>query len=279
MIATTRRTLARAAEIRGIGLHEGQETLLTLRPAAAGTGVVFARTDLEGAPRVVAAIGCRQERPRRTAIVAGAAEVHTVEHLLAAVGGLGVTDVLIEIDRVEVPGLDGSSLGFWQAIEAAGTVDLEGRAPRLVLDREVTVEHDGARITARPCPGALRVRYGLDYGGLISQTTVAFTLDAAVVRKELAPARTFCLAQEALMLKAAGLGKGANTQNTLVIAEDGLPIENTLRFPDECARHKALDLFGDLMLLGASLEAEIEAERSGHSLNAALCRELHALLE
>jgi UDP-3-O-acyl N-acetylglucosamine deacetylase len=274
----SRRTIARPVSLEGQGLHEGRPTRLALKPAEAG-GVRFRRTDLPGADAVPALVSAREERPRRTAIVAGRAEVHTVEHLLAAVAGLGLTDLEVEIDQIEVPGLDGSAARFLDALREAGARDLSGEAPRLALDRVVEVaDAGGARIVAVPCRGRLVLEYVLDYAADLPRTRVALELTEESFARELAPARTFCLAREADALRAAGLGKGATFENTLVIGGDGLPIDNTLRFPDEYARHKALDLFGDLALLGARLEARVFAYKAGHSLNAALVRKLAAIL-
>ncbi|HVY62005.1 MAG TPA: UDP-3-O-acyl-N-acetylglucosamine deacetylase, partial [Planctomycetota bacterium] len=253
-----RRTIAREVTLEGAGLHEGLPTRLVLRPAPAGVGVRFRRADLPGSEPIPVHVSAREERPRRTAIVRGAAEVHTVEHLMAAVSGLGVTDLEVEVDRVEVPGMDGSARDFEAALREAGLRDLEGEAPVLKLDRVVEVsDKSGARVVAMPCPGRLVLEYHLDYGGDCPPSRVEVEVTPETVAKDLLPARTFCLEKEALMLKAAGLGKGANTTNTLVIGKDGKPLENELRFPDEYARHKALDLLGDLTLLGARLEARV----------------------
>lgn len=273
-----RRTIARPVTIEGAGLHEGRPAKLALLAAPAGAGIYFRRTDLPGSGPVPALVTAREERPRRTALARGAVEVHTVEHLLAAVSGSGITDLEIAIDEVEVPGLDGSALPFLQAILAAGTRELEGLAPRLVLDRTIEVEEKGARIVAAPCPGRLAIEYILDYPD-VRRSRIALEVDETSFARELAPARTFCLEREALALRAAGLGRGATSENTLVVGTDGLPLGNRLRFPDEYARHKALDLFGDLALVGARLEARVFAYRSGHALNARLARRLRDLVE
>jgi UDP-3-O-acyl N-acetylglucosamine deacetylase len=248
-----------------------------LKPAESG-GVRFRRTDLAGTAPVAALAAVREERPRRTAIVGPGVEVHTIEHLLAAVWGAGITDLDVEIDQIEVPGLDGSSAQFLAALHDAGLRELPGEAPRLVLDHAVEVADRDARIVAFPCPGRLVLEYLLDYAAAVPRTRFVAEVTPESFARELAPARTFCLDREAEMLRAAGLGKGATFENTLVIGKDGLPIENTLRFSDEYARHKTLDLYGDLALLGARLEARVLAYKAGHSLNAALARKLAAVL-
>jgi UDP-3-O-[3-hydroxymyristoyl] N-acetylglucosamine deacetylase/3-hydroxyacyl-[acyl-carrier-protein] dehydratase len=278
VIASRRRTLAAPQEICGAGLHEGLPTKVRLLPAEAGAGIRFVRTDLAGEPAVQAVVAYRTERPRRTALVQGRAEVHTVEHLLAAVGALGITDLTVEIDRVEVPGLDGSSLEFVRALEAAGLRELGGAVPKLCLAETIVIEEGGALLVASPLPGALEIEYHLDYAEDIPQSAIRLRVTRDSFLRQAAPARTFCLEREARALQAAGLGRGATTQNTLVIGEDGRPLENTYRFPHECARHKLLDAFGDLMLLGASLEARIVAYKSGHAQNAELARRLRQRL-
>ncbi len=272
-----RRTIARPVVLEGSGLHEGRPARLALRPAEPGSGVRFRRADLPGAEEIPALVQYREERPRRTALVRGGAEVHTVEHLLAAVAAAGITDLLIEIDQVEVPGLDGSAAPFLAAIRKAGLRDFDPPPPpppRIVLDRVIEVEDGrGARIVAAPCPGRLAIEYVLEHAGL-ARSRFAIEIEEESFAREVAPARTFCLEREAEALRAAGLGRGATYENTLVIGGDGLPIGNALRFSDEYARHKVLDLVGDLALAGARLEARIFAYRSGHALNAALVRKL-----
>ncbi len=274
-MSVPRRTIAREVSVEGRGLHEGEPARLTISPAAAGTGVRFRRSDIAASEPIPVHLSALKSQPRRTAIARGEAEVHTVEHFMAAVTGLGLTDLDVAIDRVEVPGLDGSAREFEAALRSAGVRDLGGPAPVLRLDRTVAVEDkSGARIVALPCPGRLVLDYTLDYGGECPRARVVVDVTEESFAREIAPARTFCLEKEALALQAAGLGRGADTTNTLVIGKDGLPIQNALRFPDEYARHKALDLLGDLALLGARLEARVVAYKAGHALNAALVREL-----
>jgi len=280
-----RRTIARPAVIRGAGLHEGIEATLTLRPAEAGSGLRFVRTDLPGTAPIPVDVARASAEMRRTQIAGpDGAEVHTIEHLMAAVSGRGITDLLCEIDRVETPGMDGSARLFDEAIVAAGVTDLAAPAPTFVLDRTVVVTGaNGARIVASPSPGRLTVGYLLDYGtlpegGHLFRQRAEVTVTEETWAGELAPARTFALEQEALFLKAAGFGKGATTENTLIVRGDGSALENTFRFPNECARHKALDVLGDLTLLGVRLEAHVVAWKGGHGLNADLVRALRAVM-
>ena len=277
------RTVRSTAEIRGVGLHTGAETTVRVGPAPADAGVRFVRTDLPGRPRIPADPLHLVDRGRRTALAEGTAEVHTIEHLLAACHGLGVDNLVVEMDGVEVPGLDGSALPFVELLRRAGVVEIPGSTRReLALRQAEGVVEPGseATISAVPWERGLRISYTLDYGPkspfAAQHVAVDFGEDAFV--REIAPARTFVLEAEAQALLARGLGKGATHQNTLVVGSDGLPAQNRLRFPDEYARHKVLDLCGDLFLAGADLRAQVAAVRSGHSGNGLLVRRIAALV-
>ncbi len=271
------RTIGAEVTLTGAGLHTGEETAVVLKPAEAGHGIVFARMDLPGQPRIPVGRARVKSDRRRTVLSAGEAEVHTVEHLLSCLLGLGIDNLLVEITGVELPGLDGSALPFADALGAAGVVELEAPREEFVLDEELVVDLPGEDVTLVALPGGegLAISYTLDYGvpGIpLQRFTLEVTADAYL--REIAPARTFCLESEARALLEAGLGKGATYQNTLVVGEDGAPIQNTLRFPDEYVRHKILDLIGDLALLGVPLSARIQATRSGHLANLNLVRRL-----
>lgn len=268
------RTLRSSAVLTGVGLHSGTSTTVRICPAPAGTGIVFIRTDLPGRPRASAQDFEGESAPFRTVVKKGAAEVHTVEHVLSALVGLGISDCQIEIDGLEVPGLDGSARDFVAAIQQAGVQPLDGSAVVPVVVREaVRVEEGAARIEALPHSG-LKVTYRLDYPGHpLAQGSYEVELSAEVYAKEIAPARTFVLRKDAEAMRAAGLGKGADYQNTVVIEGDRA-LETTLRFDNEPVRHKILDLLGDLCLLGRSLQAHVMACCSGHRLNRALVMKL-----
>lgn len=273
------RTLKSLVEYRGTGLHSGKEIRVVMRPAEAGTGVSFVRTDIDEQPVVRATGANMKSRQRRTCIQDGRAEVYTCEHLLAAMYALGVDNALVEIDGEEVPGLDGCSLEFTRALREAGTVEL--RVPRATyqVKQPIYVREGAASIVALPGSGKLTVEYHLDYaprGGSAGSGTkhfYAFELNSENFEREIAPARTFVFAHEVEALRAAGLGKGATPQNTLVMGSNG-PAENALRWDDELARHKVLDLIGDLANTGLDLDTHIIATRSGHGLNMALVQRL-----
>ena len=275
-------TIGSAVELSGIGLHTGQVRHVRLAPAPAGTGLVFRRTDvpepvdLTGGDLVIEGLG------GRTMLRRGALAVQTVEHLAAAAFGLGIDNLLVEVDGDEMPGLDGSALGYVEAIRGAGVVPLERERRVLRCEAALTVEESakdgdfGASISVTPLERGrpLTVTYVLDYPGApLAQGEGCFELTPETFAREIAPARTFCMASEVEALRAAGFGRGASHENTLVVDGDRA-IENTLRFGDEPLRHKVLDLVGDMGLAGAAIEARVYARCSGHRLNRAILRKL-----
>lgn len=285
-----RRTVRGVAEVAGRGLFSGAAG--AVRIGAGEDGIRFRRA---GGEEVAARIENLAPLPagvpaRCTNLVgargvrgAGAAPFMTVEHILSALAGLGVTDATVELEGPEVPIGDGSAAAFAGALLGAGIVDLGGEVEPLRLEREVVVERAGARIVARPRRGAgCLYRYELDYGagGPIPAQAAEWNSGApdaaAEYARAVAPARTFCLAAEAEQMRAAGLFKGLSPRDMLVFGEAG-PIDNALRFEDEPARHKLLDLIGDLALLGRPLgAAEVVATRSGHALTHELVRAILA---
>ncbi|MBZ0153390.1 MAG: 3-hydroxyacyl-ACP dehydratase FabZ [Planctomycetes bacterium] len=293
-VGRMQRTLKNPVEYRGVGLHSGKEIRIVVRPAEAGTGVSFVRTDIDDHPVVRAQGSNMKARQRRTCIQDGRAEVYTCEHLLAALYALGIDNAIVEIDGEEVPGLDGAAGEFLRGLREAGAV--ETRAPRAIyqVKQPIYVREGAASLVALPGTGKLTIEYHLDYpaqkngaagapGGAdqagngsvpAHKQIVGFELTADNFEREIAPARTFVFAHEVEALRAAGLGKGANPQNTLVVGPDGP--QASLRWDDELARHKILDLIGDLANAGVDLDAHIIATRSGHGLNMQL---VHRILE
>ncbi len=268
------RTLAHEVSVRGISFLSGLDVTLRFRPAAAGTGLVFIRADLPGCPEVPARVAHVIPRPRRTTIERGAARVEMIEHVLAALGGLHIDNCRIDIDGPETPGCDGSSLVFVEALTAAGLVSQDRPREILVLDQTVTVGAGAATLTAAPAaPGCLTLSYRLDYGPDSPIGSQSQTLDITPesFRRELASCRTFLLAAEADAMRQAGIGRRTTESDLLIFGPNG-PIGNTLRYPDECVRHKMMDLLGDLALAGKDVFGHFLAERSGHQLNAALVR-------
>ena len=281
--ARPQRTLKNPVEYRGIGLHSGKEIKIVVRPAEAGTGVSFVRTDIEDHPVVRAHGANMKARQRRTCIQDGRAEVYTCEHLLAALYALGIDNAMVEIDGEEVPGLDGAASEFFRGLQSSGSVEMRATRPIWSVKQPIYVREGSASLVALPGTGKLTIEYHLDYpkqngaiqgnnGGGTKQI-VGFELTPENFERDIAPARTFVFAHEVEALRAAGLGKGANPQNTLVVGPNG-PEQNSLRWDDELARHKILDLIGDLANAGVDLDAHIIATRSGHGLNMAMVQRI-----
>jgi UDP-3-O-acyl N-acetylglucosamine deacetylase len=273
------KTLRSPATFRGAGLHSGRDVTTIVKPADADTGVVFVRTDVPGQPRIPMRGEAALKRDRRTVISNGDCEVETVEHLAAGLWVLGIDNAVVEIDGPEVPALDGSALPFAEGLRDAGRV--EQKAPRKVfaLDQPVAVADGDGSLTAFPNESGLRISYTLDYGDTPALRPQFVSVDVTEEKffSQIAPARTFCLETEAKLLQDAGFGRGASTKNTLVIGDGGV-IDNSYRLEDEPARHKVLDLIGDLALLGADLCGHVVAYRSGHPLNVELTRALYRRL-
>ncbi len=271
-------------EFRGVGLHTGTEAHLRIDSAEAGTGITFVRKDLEGEPEVRACAANLKARERRSCLKNGAAEVFTCEHLLAALWAMSVDNALVFIDSEEPPGMDGSAREFAAALRSAGVTELKAPRSRYAVHEPVYVHEGDASLIALPGEGRLSVDYHLDYPGhngraARTRQTVSVRVNAETFEAEIAPARTFVFEHEVEALRTSGLGKGANYQNTLVVGPDGAVRENALRTEDELARHKVLDLIGDLATLGIDIDAHVIATRSGHALNAKLVQRLTEIIE
>ncbi len=268
------RTIEKPIKISGIGLHTGNAVNLTLRPAPIDTGIVFVRVDLEGKPHVKADINNACENadiPRCTSLGNGKAAIHTVEHMLSILYGMGISNLFVDIDANELPGLDGSGIGFWDAIEETGIVEQDKAVDIFEIKEPLGVEQNGASIYIVPSPD-FRISYVLDYDyPLLKSQFVDMIIDEETFLKEIAPCRTFCVEDEAEELRAKGLGKGANYENTLIVGKKGI-LNNESHFVDEFARHKILDLIGDLSLLDTRIQGHVFAVKSGHFLNLRLAR-------
>jgi UDP-3-O-[3-hydroxymyristoyl] N-acetylglucosamine deacetylase len=270
------RTIAQSVSVSGFGFWSGRDVHLEFRPAESDTGVVFVRRDLDEQIRIKAVVANRIETPRRTTLNSQGASVEMVEHVMAALAGLQIDNCEVWVNEAEMPGCDGSSLPFVLALESAGVVEQSTLRPRLVIRNVTRLGSDESWIEARPgTNGGLSVKFRLDYGSgnAIGRQTLQLLLTPESFRRELAPSRTFVLQEEAEWLVSRGLGKRATYQNVLVFDKNG-PLENELRYRDECVRHKALDLLGDLALADCDLVGHFIAHRSGHRLNAELVRAL-----
>jgi UDP-3-O-[3-hydroxymyristoyl] N-acetylglucosamine deacetylase / 3-hydroxyacyl-[acyl-carrier-protein] dehydratase len=271
----SQRTIAREAGVRGVGFLKGSDVQVRFLPAAPDAGVVFVRADLPGRPAVAARIEHVVPRPRRTTLQDGAATVEMVEHVLAALAGLQIDNCTVELDAAETPGCDGSSQAFVEALTAAGIEAQDRPRAALVIGRPLTVRDGPATLTAHPGDDGLVLSYHLDYGRHtpIGSQSLFLNLSPDAFRAELAPSRTFLLEEEAVALRRQGIGARTTEADLLIFGPDGVR-GNRLRYPDECVRHKILDMVGDLALLGRDLVGHVVAHRSGHQLNAELVRGL-----
>lgn len=271
-------TIGRPATISGVGFFNGVDTNVRLLPAQVNTGIQLQRTDIPQSPRIPATIDYLIPSHRRTVLGIGDVTVEMTEHLLAALAGLGIDNCLVQIDAPEVPGGDGSAQSFVDAILGAGII--QQSAVRLIttLDSSYEVEdQSGASITARPNDKrALAVSFELDYGPTspFSPQQLRIEISPDTFANEIAFARTFVLEEEIEALQELGYGSRVTAADLVVFRKDGSVLENKLRSPDECVRHKILDCIGDLALIGGPIHGLVSASRSGHSLNHELARQI-----
>lgn len=265
-------TLKEEFSLSGIGLHLGEEGKITVKPAAAGTGYKFIAGRDEGLVRPWRIDGSKH---RAVLVLNKGTEIHTVEHLLAALYGMGVDNAIVEVEGREIPGLDGSALEYAQKINEAGLAELDEEAEFYQLKKEASAGAYGCSIIATGIKESeLRISYMIDYKeSSLAQGIIEKVITPEVFLNEIAPARTFVMQSEVSLLQKAGYGKGANTQNTLVLDGDKV-VNNSLRVADEPAAHKILDIIGDLACIGTRIGASIFACKSGHLLNNKLAHNL-----
>ena len=267
-------TIEREVELTGRGLFTGYEVKVRFKPAPADSGITFIRSDQPTPTRIAARIENISKRSRRSSLKNGTVTIETIEHCLAAVRALSIDNLDIELDNAELPAGDGSSLPYLNTLTSAGLIEQEAERKYQEISEVIRVSDGDAEIVAWPSTAQrLDIYYELDYGPAspIGRQTYQFILNHDSFLEHIAPARTFVLEEEARQMQAAGLGRHVTYQDVLVVGADG-PIENQYRFSDECARHKILDLIGDLMLSGGFLYGRIFARRSGHHLNHELLR-------
>jgi UDP-3-O-[3-hydroxymyristoyl] N-acetylglucosamine deacetylase/3-hydroxyacyl-[acyl-carrier-protein] dehydratase len=270
-MSETRRSIASTVSVTGIGLHSGAQVTATLGPAPSGSGIVFRRVDVADAPDIPARLPAVHSTERR--LVLGNAEVNvgTVEHLLAAAAGLGIDDLVVEVDGPELPSGDGSALPFADALTSAEPAEQEGTVRHIAVRAPFTVHAGDTRYLIAPS-AALHLTVAIDFDHpAVGRQAASIELTRESFLQELAGARTFGFRHEVSALQERGLAGGASTDNALALEPDG-QASAPLRWPDEFARHKALDLLGDLALLGGRLRAEIVAMRPGHTRNVELAR-------
>ena len=262
--------------MQGPGLFSGKACRLRFRPAAADSGIMFVRTDVGAPIQIAGNVASVTKRARRTSLSNGTASVETVEHVLAAINGLGIDNITVELTAEETPSTDGSPMPFVEALKQAGIEEQEAARQTHVIEQPVSVSSGKAMLAALPGPtDCLDILYDLDYHEVpsIGRQVLGFRLGKDDFAKEIAPARTFLLESEAREFRARGLGVHLTYKEILVMGPAG-PIENELRFDDEHVRHKVCDLVGDLSLLGRPLCGRIVDFRSGHELNHDLIRRL-----
>ncbi len=281
MRARMQRTLAGPVCLEGIGLHTGEPGRVTFRPAAENSGVCFVRTDLPGAPEV----RVRPENAvfdpqaaRRTILQQDGVQIHSMEHVLAAVAGLGLDNLRIETDRMEIPEpADGSALPIAEALVGAGFETQSRPRRHIKVTKPVRWAEGGVSLAAVPHQGC-RLTFTIDYDHpLVGTQTRTFDLDEQAFLRDIAPARTFVLERDLEALRQAGWIKGGRIESAVVVGEDRI-LNPPLRFDDEFVRHKILDLLGDLFLLGAPLIGHVSAVRSGHQGHVAFVKRLKETL-
>ena len=263
--------------LEGYGLFSGQPVKVNIHPAPPNTGIVFVRSSEGREVRIPARVDRVVMASHRTAIAAEGCRVEMIEHLMAALAGLGLDNIEVRLDADELPGFDGSSARWCDALIPAGRVEQDALRQVHVITEPVAVQEGQASIVALPSETAgMALLYELDYGaGPIGHQLTTFHAGRDDFPSKIATARSFATEPEARALQAAGVATHLTAAEFLVIGENG-PIDNAFRFPDECARHKLLDLLGDLYLIGGPIQGRIVANRSGHALNHKLVRQFIA---
>jgi UDP-3-O-[3-hydroxymyristoyl] N-acetylglucosamine deacetylase len=267
------KTIRSSVSTSGVGIHGGEQVNLRLRPAPPGTGIVFVRKDLG------ISIPARAENTRdqayATSLHLRGAEARTVEHLMAALSGLGVTNVYVDIDRAEVPILDGSALPFVQMLRQAGLLEQGVSIPEMLVRKPIFVGDQERWIEVRPAPEfAVDYRVAYDSPAVGRQRFVS-ALTPQRFATAIAPARTFGFLSDVPALKKQGFARGGTLANCVVVDRNRV-LSGELRFRDEFVRHKVLDLVGDLALLEYPLRAQVVAYKAGHALHVAAVSELLA---
>jgi UDP-3-O-[3-hydroxymyristoyl] N-acetylglucosamine deacetylase len=267
-------TVHREVETEGIGLHTGVESRVRLVPAPADTGIVFRRSDLDYFP--IEAHGQNVARVSyATSLMKQGVLLSTTEHLLAAIYSYGIDNIFIDVDAIELPILDGSAEPFMQLLDKAGIRKLRRKRRYLKIVKPVEVVEDGRRIGIYPAE-EFRVRCYVDFAHpMVGQQEVEMVVNAESFRRVLSRARTFCFESDIEPLRAMGLIRGGSLENAIVLTEEGM-MNGPLRYDDEFGRHKALDLIGDLALVGLPLLGRVEARKAGHSLHTQLVSRLLA---
>ncbi len=271
------KTIKGECKVRGRGLFGGKEARVVFRPAPPDSGITFVRTDVPEPVRISAVASNLAERSRRTTLKKGSVSIETIEHCMAAINALEIDNIVVEVSGPELPAPDCSCSVYFKVLKRIGTEEQSVGRKEYVITKPITIAAGDACIYALPnTDNGLSVTYDLDYGGHagIGRQIFSCQLSPENFEKHLAPARTFLLEAEAKQFQARGMGTHISPRDLLVINSDG-PIKNSYRFPNECVRHKIVDLVGDLALVGRAVKGRIVAYKSGHSLNQQLARKLY----
>ena len=281
-VVRQQRTIKKSFIYSGIGLHTGKKVKTVFKPAPADNGIVFRRTDLDPPVEIPARIEYihADEIRRNTTITKDGVDIHTVEHILAAVSGLQIDNLVVEIDADEPPEpKDGSCSPLVDELIGAGFENQGVPARYFKISNPVVHMEDDIELVALPYDG-FRISFTIDYDNPhIGTQYASYDLNPEVFIKEIAPSRTFALMSDVEMLKKEGLIKGGSLENAVVVEEDGIINDGPLRFPDEFVRHKILDIIGDLTLVGAPIEGQIIAVRSGHQSNLRFATKIGELMK
>ncbi|NOX19935.1 MAG: UDP-3-O-acyl-N-acetylglucosamine deacetylase [Nitrospirae bacterium] len=266
------RTIKNAVSFSGVGLHTGRLATVILKPAPRDTGIVFIRTDRKTI--IKANVNSVVDTAFATTIGYNGTRIKTVEHLLSAVNGLGIDNLIVEVDGPEIPVLDGSSTELVSIILSAGIARQGKRRPYVRITQPIILEDGNASIMAVPYNGR-KISYTLQFKHeLFKYQSLTIELDEERFVTDVAPARTFGFLKQVELLRANGLAKGGSMDNAIVIDDNGVLNSTGLRFSDEFVRHKILDLIGDLALLGYPIYGHIIAERAGHSAHIRFLKKL-----
>ncbi|MBU3955392.1 UDP-3-O-acyl-N-acetylglucosamine deacetylase [bacterium] len=262
------RTIAKDVSLSGIGLHTGQKTSITFKPAPANAGIFFMKNGV----KIVPDAGKVSSTVRGTTIGEGENAINTVEHLMATFAGLGIDNICVEITADEPPIGDGSAMPFVKMIEEAGIITQDAEKKYYTPSTKIVYCENDVKVEALPS-GRLKVSAEIEYDHpFIQKQRMEIVIDEEVFKKEIAPAKTYCFDYEIEQLEAIGLAKGGSLKNAIVIGENGIHNSEIMTFKDEFIRHKILDLLGDLYLIGRPIKADITSFCGGHTANTALAK-------
>ncbi len=268
------RTVAKRVSCTGVGLHSGKPATLTLAPAQSDAGITFVRMDL--GVEIPARNDLVVDTALSTSVALGAARVSTVEHVLAALHGMGIDNCRVEVDGPEIPIVDGSAAPFVCLVKEAGTQALRAGKRYLVVEQPVEIRDGDKVVRLEPCEGFV-VEFTADFDHpLVTNQSCRVAISDRTFEREVARARTFCFRRDIERMQAAGLARGGSLENAIVIDEFSIVNPEGLRYPDEFARHKVLDAIGDLALLGVPVLGALVAVKSGHAMNQALVKKVLA---